>query len=208
MVSYNRDRFLLLATTVLKEIAKTSVLDLGKPSLKATDRWRSAQTMLWSQDLSDFSDSFIKNCLQNKQSLLIYKVLLWKNRTCGSCYYSLTINRISEPRDISYPVLTNQQNHDSAVSLSYLFLKMMNDISDMTSITRTNLYSLWPLLQKKWKTSVFDKGNPSVKVIDRWWSAYANAVITVLVRIMITYLRQTEQQKDCSADVTWSGSNL
>ena len=132
MVSCNRDRFLLLATTVFKEIVKKSVLDSGKPSLKATDRWRSAQTMLWSQDLSDFSDSFIKNWLQNKQSLLIYKVLLWKNRTCGSCYYSLTINRISEPRDISYPVLTNQQNHDSAVSLSYLFLKMMNDISDMT----------------------------------------------------------------------------
>ena len=136
MVSCNRDRFLLLATTVLKEIVKTSVLDSGKPSLKATDRWRSAQTMLWSQDLSDFSDSFIKNCLQDKQSLLIYKVLLWTNRICGSCYYSLTINRISEPRDISYPVLTNQQNHDNAVSLSYLFLKMMNDISDMTSYNK------------------------------------------------------------------------
>ena len=136
MVSCNRDRFLLLATTVLEEIVKTSVLDSGKPSLKATDRWRSAETMLWSQDLSDFSDSFIKNCPQNKQSLLIYKVLLWTNRTCGSCYYSLTINRISEPRDISYPVLTNQQNHDSAVSLSYLFLKMMNDISDMTSYNK------------------------------------------------------------------------
>ena len=136
MVLCKRDRFLLLATTVLKEIVKTSVLDSGKPSLKATDRWRSAQTMLWSQDLSDFSDSFIKNCLQNKQSLLIYKVLLWTNRACGSCYYSLIINRISEPRDISYPVLTNQQNHDSAVSLSYLFLKMMNDISDMASYNK------------------------------------------------------------------------
>ena len=38
-------------------------------------------------------------------------------------------------------------------------------------------------------------------------SAYANAVIPELVRIMITYVRQTEKQKDCNTDVTWSGSS-
>ena len=37
MVSYNRDKFILPVTIVSKEIVKTSVLDLGKPSLKATD---------------------------------------------------------------------------------------------------------------------------------------------------------------------------
>ena len=106
-----------------------------------------------------------------------------------------TIHRISEPRDISYLVLTNQQDHDSAVSLSYLFLKWWTTFRIWHRLTRTNLYSLWPLLQKKWKTSVFDKGNPSVKVIDRWWSAYANAVITVLVRIMITYYGKLNNKK-------------
>ena len=57
------------------------------------------------------------------------------------------------------------------------------------------------------KTSVFDWGKPLLKAIDRWWSAYANAVIPELVRIIITYARQTEKQKDCNADVTWSGSS-
>ena len=66
-------------------------------------------------------------------------------------------------------------------------------------ITGTNLYSLWPSFQKK--------GKPSLKAIDKWWSAYANIVISKLVRIMITFVRQTEKQKDCSADVTWPGSN-
>ena len=37
MVSYNRDKFILPVTIVSKEIVKTSVRDLGKPSLKATD---------------------------------------------------------------------------------------------------------------------------------------------------------------------------
>ena len=37
MVSYNRDKFTLPVTIVSKEIVKTSVRDLGKPSLKATD---------------------------------------------------------------------------------------------------------------------------------------------------------------------------
>ena len=143
MVSCNKDRFLLLATTVLKEIVKKSVLDSGKPSLKATDRWRSAQTMLWSQDLSDFSDSFIKNCLQNKQSLLIYKVLLWTNRTCGSCYYSLTINRISEPRDISYPVLTNQQNHER------ILLEKNSLHCFIISVRMRNMIFLWYSYQSR-----------------------------------------------------------
>ena len=44
------------------------------------------------------------------------------------------------------------------------------------------------------KTSVFDWGKPSLIAIDRRWSAYANAVIPELVRIMITYVRQTEKQ--------------
>ena len=57
------------------------------------------------------------------------------------------------------------------------------------------------------KTSVFDWGKPSLIAIDRRWSAYANAVIPELVRIMITYVRQTEKQKDCNTDVTWSGSS-
>lgn len=42
------------------------------------------------------------------------------------------------------------------------------------------------------KTPVFDLGKPSPKVTDRWRSAYANAVIPGLVRIMITSVRQTE----------------
>ena len=57
------------------------------------------------------------------------------------------------------------------------------------------------------KTSVFDWGKPLLKAIDRCWSAYANAVIPGLVRIIITYARQTEKQKDCNTDVTWSGSS-
>lgn len=45
------------------------------------------------------------------------------------------------------------------------------------------------------KTSVFDYGKPSPKAIDSWRSAYTNAVILEPVRIMITYVRQTEIQK-------------
>ena len=45
------------------------------------------------------------------------------------------------------------------------------------------------------KTSVFDYGKLSPKAIDRWRSAYTNAVILEPVRIMITYIRQTEIQK-------------
>ena len=85
---------------------------------------------------------------------------------------------------------------------------MMNDISDMTSYNKDKFILSVTIASKEMENISFWQGNPSVKVIDRWWSAYANAVITVLVRIMITYVRQTEQQKDCSADVTWSGSNL
>ena len=84
MVSYNRDKFILPVTIVSKEIMKTSVLDLGKPSLKATDWWRSAQLMLWFQDLSEFSDSFSENCPQNKlykstylKSSVMNKSSLW-----------------------------------------------------------------------------------------------------------------------------------
>lgn len=45
------------------------------------------------------------------------------------------------------------------------------------------------------KTSVFDYGKPSPKAIDSQRSAYTNAVILEPVRIMITYVRQTEIQK-------------
>ena len=45
------------------------------------------------------------------------------------------------------------------------------------------------------KTSVFDYGKLSPKAIDSWRSAYTNAVILEPVRIMITYVRQTEIQK-------------
>ena len=44
-------------------------------------------------------------------------------------------------------------------------------------------------------TWVFDEGKPSVKAIDRWRSAYANIVISEIVRIIITYVRQTEKQR-------------
>ena len=44
-------------------------------------------------------------------------------------------------------------------------------------------------------TWVFDEGKPSVKAIGSWWSAYANIVISEIVRIIITYVRQTEKQK-------------
>ena len=36
----------------------------------------------------------------------------------------------------------------------------------------------------------------------------ANAVISGLVRIEITYVRQIERKKGCSVDVTRSGSSL
>ena len=45
------------------------------------------------------------------------------------------------------------------------------------------------------KTSVFDYGKPSPKAIDSQRSAYTSAVILEPVRIMITYVRQTEIQK-------------
>ena len=57
------------------------------------------------------------------------------------------------------------------------------------------------------KKSVFDKGKPSLKAIDRLRSAYANAVITGLVTIMITCVRQTKKQKGFNSDVTRLGSN-
>ena len=33
-------------------------------------------------------------------------------------------------------------------------------------------------------------GKPSLKAIDKWWSAYGNAVIMGLVRITITYKKK------------------
>ena len=54
---------------------------------------------------------------------------------------------------------------------------------------------------------MFDLGKPLLKAIDRWRGAYANAVITGLVRIMITYVWQTEKQKGCGVDFTRLGSN-
>ena len=42
MVSYNRNKFMLSVIIVSKEMMKTSVFDLGKPSPKVTDRWRGA----------------------------------------------------------------------------------------------------------------------------------------------------------------------
>ena len=53
------------------------------------------------------------------------------------------------------------------------------------------------------KTSMFDYEKPSPKAIDSWRSAYTNAVILEPVRIMITYVRQTENgnTEGCSADV-------
>ena len=45
------------------------------------------------------------------------------------------------------------------------------------------------------KKSVFDQRKPLLKAIDWWKSADANAVISELVRIMTTYVWQTEKQK-------------
>ena len=75
----------------------------------------------------------------------------------------------------------------SGVCFSYLFFKLVNDILDMVPYNR-NKFMLFVIIVSKemMKTSVSDLGNSSPKVTDRWRSAYANAVIPGLVRIMIT----------------------
>ena len=56
--------------------------------------------------------------------------------------------------------------------------------------------------------SVYESVKRSLKAIDRLRSAYVNAVISPLVRIMIKCMQQAEKQKGCSADVSRSGSSL
>ena len=55
---------------------------------------------------------------------------------------------------------------------------------------------------------MYDLVKRSLKAIDRLRSAYANAMISPLVRIMIKCMRQAEKQKGCSVDVSRSGSSL
>ena len=55
---------------------------------------------------------------------------------------------------------------------------------------------------------MYEQVKRSLKAIDRLRSAYVNAVISALVRIMMKYMRQTEKQRGCSADVSRSGSSL
>ena len=84
---------------------------------------------------------------------------------------------------------------NNAVCLSDLFMKSINDTLDMASYNSDKfLLSVTTVPKETVKIQVFDKGKPSVKAIDRLRSAYANAVITGLVRIMITYVRKIEAQ--------------
>ena len=87
-----------------------------------------------------------------------------------------------------------------AVCLSYLHL--VNGILDLVSYERVKFILSVTIVKNKQKQI-----KPSLKAIDRWWSSYANAVIPGLVRILITHARQTEEQNDCNADVTWSRSS-
>ena len=74
-------------------------------------------------------------------------------------------------------------------------MKSINDTLDMASYNSDKcLLSVTTVPKETVKIQVFDKGTPSVKAIDRLRSAYANAVITELVRIMITYVRNIEAQ--------------
>ena len=85
---------------------------------------------------------------------------------------------------------------NNGVCLSYLFIKLINDILDMASFEGDKFTFPVTIVSKEMmNTWVFDEGKPSLKAIDRWRSAYANIVISEIVRIIITYVRQTEKQK-------------
>ena len=94
---------------------------------------------------------------------------------------------------------------NNGVCLSYLFIKLINDILDMASFEGDKFTLPVTIVSKEMmNTWVFDEGKPSLKANDRWRSAYANIVISEIVRIIITYVRQTEKKKGCSADVNRS----
>ena len=85
-----------------------------------------------------------------------------------------------------------------------LFMKSINDTLDMASYNSDQfLLSVTTVPKETVKIQVFDQGKPLLKAIDRLWSAYANAVITGLVRIMITYVRKIEAQMLLSQEAVW-----
>ena len=90
---------------------------------------------------------------------------------------------------------------NNAVCLSYLFIKSVNHILDMASYNRDKFIPPVTIVSKyvMEKNQCMTYTKRSLKTIDRLRSAYVNAVLSALVRIMMKYMRKAEKQKGCSA---------
>ena len=92
----------------------------------------------------------------------------------------------------------------------YLLIELLSDTLDMASYNRDEVTLSVTIFSKemvKKKISVW----PRKTFSDSYWQmtkCLGTAVISGLVRIMITHVRQIEKQKGCSADSTRSESNL
>ena len=106
-------------------------------------------------------------------------------------------------------VLRRKFDFEQCCLSCYLLIELISDILDMASYNRDKVILSVTIVSIEIVKKI--RVWPRKTFIDSYWQmtkCLGTAVISGLVRIMITYVRQIEKQKGCSADSTRSGSSL